>query len=316
MDKLKIMDQVTVYKNIFSDSELDLLLKEIKKSENSIEGLSFTDPDTETPYTDYHGEQPKNKKDGSLIYTWVPWYTFGSKSIWGPINENSFSTSQKLGYDLINNAIKKAKDDYLIDYGKSGKWVYNIENWEITDSEESLMMMSHFEILKHKRNLNEKYNIGVHTDWHNQREEEPGPKQILTFTIYLNDDYEGGEIDFVDERNKHLIVYKPKRGDVTVFPSGRPYWHGARSVVSESSKYFIRTFLSYRYEGSKRWRNGISMHGVNEWIKREQNRLEKFIQEGSSSRQLVFKGEQPQEQKNSIPIFIDDETFIDGRDIE
>jgi hypothetical protein len=66
--------------------------------------------------------------------------------------------------------------------------------------------MSGFNILKYDpKGEEELTNIGggrkdsainYHTDRDNTRENEPGEKPLLTITIYLNDNYEGGDINF------------------------------------------------------------------------------------------------------------------------
>ena len=302
-----VMDQVVVYQNLFSEEELSFLIKIIKDSE---EPVYEYDKDThlKAAYYNDQGKQPERREDNSGIYTWTPWYDFGSKSIWGIPENQDEKNIQFVGYNILNSAIIKCKNFYLNKYSKIGKWVYDID-WN--DKED--LTFSTLEILKHKKNIDTKYTIEPHTDWHNQREEEPGPKQILTFTIYLNDDYDGGEIDFVDEINKHLIVYKPKKGDLVVFPSGRPYWHGARAVTSDVSKYFIRTFLSYRYKGSERWIQGVLNHGLTLWIDLENKRIAEYIEEGNASRQVLWEGQSVSSNKNSLPLFINKETYIDGR---
>ena len=318
MNKINIMPQVTVYRDILSENDINLLLNQIYESQKDIVDLEKTKPE-ESVYRDYHGPQPELRNDNSLIYTWTPWYTFGLRSIWSdPYDMKKNKKEHIKGFSLIRNAIKTVHFDYLNDWKDNGKWTYEITDWDIVapDREDaSNMSLSTFEILQHKLNLEEDYTIAVHTDWHNHREEEPGPKQIITYTIYLNDDYEGGEIDFVDEENKKVFVYKPKKGDITVFPSGRPFWHGARSVKSQPNKIFIRSFSIFRSPGSKDWIYGVRTNGLAKWIEMQNEKIKNVVEDGEVGRQLVYKGQEPNKLKRVIPIFVESEEYIDGRKI-
>lgn len=66
--------------------------------------------------------------------------------------------------------------------------------------------------------------MGPHVDAYNMDESD------LKFSIvaYLNDDYEGGEISFP---NQNLTI-KPKAGSLIIFPSGEPYYHESKEVLS------------------------------------------------------------------------------------
>lgn len=59
------------------------------------------------------------------------------------------------------------------------------------------------------------------------------PNDIATL-IYINDNYEGGEIHFPD----HDISIKPKAGDLLCFPDTPEFLHGVNKV-SGSSRYTI-----------------------------------------------------------------------------
>jgi predicted 2-oxoglutarate/Fe(II)-dependent dioxygenase YbiX len=59
--------------------------------------------------------------------------------------------------------------------------------------------------------------------------------------IYLNDNYEGGEIEFVNFN----IKIKPKPGMLIVFPSMYPYAHIAHPVIS-GTKYALVTWIKDR----------------------------------------------------------------------
>ena len=95
MNKIKIMDQVTVYQDVFSDNQIDLILNEINKSDDGFDLINYSfneiDPD-QSSYLDKHGPQPKERNDGSIIQSWAPWYTYGARSIWGyPKSSERFS---------------------------------------------------------------------------------------------------------------------------------------------------------------------------------------------------------------------------------
>lgn len=64
-------------------------------------------------------------------------------------------------------------------------------------------------------------------------------KRNMSCIVYLNDDYEGGEIDFVH----HKVKIKPQAGMMAIFPSNYAYTHSACPVTA-GSKYAIVTWLN------------------------------------------------------------------------
>lgn len=96
--------------------------------------------------------------------------------------------------------------------------------------------------------------MGYHTDYFSV--EEPAGEFALTCTMYLNDNYEGGEVCF--KTNGEDYVYKPQAGDVMVFPSGHPdllsedgvCLHGVRKIT-EGLKYFVRIFYQIPNQAMK-----------------------------------------------------------------
>jgi predicted 2-oxoglutarate/Fe(II)-dependent dioxygenase YbiX len=84
-----------------------------------------------------------------------------------------------------------------------------------------------------------KYNVGEyfgsHYDCHSTN------KRSIAVLIYLNDDYEGGELEFVHFNLK----IKPKAGTVILFPPNYPYRHVA-NAVTKGEKYAAVTWYSER----------------------------------------------------------------------
>jgi predicted 2-oxoglutarate/Fe(II)-dependent dioxygenase YbiX len=63
----------------------------------------------------------------------------------------------------------------------------------------------------------------------------------VSVIVYLNDDYEGGELEFVN----FGIKIKPPAGSLFIFPSNYPYAHIAHPVT-EGTKYALVTWLHDR----------------------------------------------------------------------
>lgn len=62
-------------------------------------------------------------------------------------------------------------------------------------------------------------------------------KRKVSFVFYINDDYEGGEIEFKDFAGQK--PYKPKAGTLLMFPSYPEYLHRVVPVVSGTKYVFI-----------------------------------------------------------------------------
>jgi hypothetical protein len=60
---------------------------------------------------------------------------------------------------------------------------------------------------------------------------------VISGVMYLNDNYEGGEIDFVNQK----ISIKPEAGSIIIFPSYEPYVHHPKKIIS-GNKYMIPLF--------------------------------------------------------------------------
>lgn len=127
---------------------------------------------------------------------------------------------------------------------------------------------------KYDRNINFMKNdltMQYHTDFIMSQKDMPGEKFYITCTMYINDDYEGGDIDFwVDGKTFSL---KPKAGDIVVFPSQEPYYHGVK-VIKNGEKFFVRNFVMYNYDGSPEWLANLEKYGPDKWSEMEKERIQ------------------------------------------
>jgi len=60
---------------------------------------------------------------------------------------------------------------------------------------------------------------------------------VISGVMYLNDDYDGGEIDFPNQG----VSIKPKAGSIIIFPSTYPYVHHPKKINS-GNKYMVPLF--------------------------------------------------------------------------
>lgn len=119
--------------------------------------------------------------------------------------------------------------------------------------------------------------MSFHTDWQGEKADARGDKFKITCTMYLNDEYEGGEIAFAvtdtpeDESTYDVFKYRPKAGDIMVFPSTPPYHHGVLKVTS-GSRYIVRNFWTEYFPGTPEWLAGEAEHGPEKWAELEKER--------------------------------------------
>jgi hypothetical protein len=259
-DKKTIMPFVVLYKNLFNDTEeiLDLL---------------------------------KDSKKTKVLVEWEPWYELGQRTRFEFIDESDITENEKKHWMFqkrIYGALTDAYKDYILDWTKpeviakykntnpnlQEDWSHVfgdfVTRWDfencITEDSQDGWLSSPVEVLKHDHTVgrNLELAIGYHLDAFNSKDA-AGPKSIITGTVYLNDDYEGGEISFLNEFDSSIITYKPKKGDLIVFPSAKPFFHAAQKVYG-NDKYLIRNFLLWNHSGSDRYKEGEQKFGKDQWL--------------------------------------------------
>lgn len=117
-------------------------------------------------------------------------------------------------HDAIFQAVRQCVDDY------GNYWGVGIRSYEA------------FNFVKYE-------GAGTHFKIHADH----GPTYVTTVSIvvYLNDDYEGGEIWF--PRMDNLSI-KPKAGDIVIFPSTYIYEHASQDMIS-GTKYSVVIMSDY-----------------------------------------------------------------------
>lgn len=142
------------------------------------------------------------------------------------------------------------------------------------------------------------FHMNYHTDFAFSLKGNPGKKSITTTTMYLNDNYLGGEVVYNIESRLARPYYKrseqfpedegyisgrailaPEKGDVVVFPAGNPdylsengYYFHCVNRVQGGDKYFVSFFNSYLYHGSEDYQDGVKEYGEELWTWLEQRR--------------------------------------------
>jgi hypothetical protein len=147
----------------------------------------------------------------------------------------------------------------------------------------------------HISNETQKHGMRYHSDYMPEQADAPGYKFVITCTIYFNDDYEGGEVDFV--MGDKLVKYKPEAGDLLVFPSGhpeyltedgKPYLHGVMPSYNKN-KYLARMYWQKYQTGTDQWYENEQKFGKETWAKM-QPRLEQTFREQHPQRNEIKNG--------------------------
>lgn len=150
----------------------------------------------------------KNLNDFTSIPRWQEWtasgdvsYEFGyQKRFKDSVDSDTNIDIQKINY-ILKKAIVEASEDYSKHYSVNiGK----------------LMPLS---ISKYSTGKS----MGPHVDDYNN-----GEDPNISVVLYLNDNYEGGEINFPNQN----ITIKPEAGSIVIFPSVEPYYHQSLPVKS------------------------------------------------------------------------------------
>jgi hypothetical protein len=143
--------------------------------------------------------------------------------------------------EFMNEIIKVRKetlDDYVNDHIDSDIWPLDLKK-QYPFEDKSLH--SHFSVIKTLHNIK---SVSVrhpffHLDAIPSPVNEFDRNHIITTMIYLNDEYEFGEIKFYDKENG-FVYYKPEAGDVIIFPSFYPFYHNPNMPIGQN-RYAIRS---------------------------------------------------------------------------
>jgi len=230
-------------------------------------------------------------------------------------NESEEDKNQKKLINSIYDAYHEVVTDYLKEYLNAGDWQDYIDESHIPQANEyknnSLWNASWLSFLTYTKREYETENINrsagdrrrltmeFHTDYDDKYSDLPASKPFITVTAYLNDDYEGGEICFIDEVTGKLYSYKAKPGDITVFPSSAPYWHGVLPSYG-TERYLVRAFLMYNYAGSKEILEQYGEQPHEFWENLAKERYKKF-QETEDPKKMLTIVFMPGEEVNIKP---------------
>lgn len=169
---------------------------------------------------------------------WGEWMACsGQAYVYGTNKSISSSDSADEKNNYIYSILQKAFDDVARDYANAQG---------ITDEPKLFPM---YPIKKYMPGTF----MGAHFD-----QQEGDERLKVSFVLYLNDDYEGGEISFTisspngvlknaspepdfalaEQKGGYTFAVKPKAGSIIVFPPSPPYHHTAH-LVKSGYKYMV-----------------------------------------------------------------------------
>lgn len=205
--------------------------------------------------------------DGKYVLgKWDPWAHFGTYTQVKDSSQFDSELSQDERFireKEFTEEVQKAYDQVIMDYvEKTG--IALPESWRFSGCSYS-KYFDQIDVMSNKMTMQ------YHTDHITSQKDMPGDKFYITCTMYINDDYEGGDIEFYVDGV--LTNHKPVAGDIVVFPSTEPYFHGVKTIYN-GEKFFVRNFVMYTFPGTKEWLDNQLKFGAYRWAKEELKRIE------------------------------------------
>jgi hypothetical protein len=240
IEYVEIYPKIHLYKNLLPDNEK--LYKIMKNSENNSNGKYF-------------------------LKTWDQWSIFGTYSQAKGDHEECEYGPEYDDEKYLENRVRQAYENAINHYIKT-------TNFNLPEGSE-LVSSSFSKYKKDVVDIKSKLAMNYHTDFIKSEADMPGRKFLITCTTYINDDYDGGSVEFYITDNGDTISYKPKAGEILVFPSGEPYYHGVKNIHN-GEKFFIRNFMmSAPFPGTEEWLKNQREFGAYRWSKMEMERIDK-----------------------------------------
>jgi hypothetical protein len=271
----KILEYVEIYPKIFVYKNL---FKDINKTCNLL--------------------KEANEQTEGILSPWTQWSHFGEYL--NPIFKNmshSLSISQIRNIKTQNQKQEEQKlailelyenfylstQDYILknnvefDINKTiiNKVGTEVNEWKITGPS----------IAKYKTTIEDPIAMTYHSDYIREPIVSPGYKFAITALAYFNDDYSGGEIDFIV--NGEAYMYKPEAGDFLIFPSGHPdiltkdnsvYLHGVMPAKG-TNKILSRMYWTKYSVGDDLWFKKEKEFGKEVWESMQPDIMQKFRDE-------------------------------------
>ena len=206
----------------------------------------------------------ESSEQSNFFQQWTPWAQYGTytqakeQPLLEAAEKNEIFYEEKALFEEIANSYDKAISHYFkhtgIEIPEGAR--YSGQSW-----------CKYFNLIDTLKN---KMTMQYHTDFIISQKDMPGEKFHTTCTFYINDNYNGGDIEFyVDDK---FVNHKPSAGDLLVFPSGEPFYHGVKTIP-DGNKFFIRNFVMFDYDGSKEWLANQKRYGAYRWSKQEIERI-------------------------------------------
>lgn len=264
LERVELYPKIFVYKNLFKD-----ILKTL--------------------------EILKDESEDAIFSPWTQWSQFGEyinpifKDYWHTMSieqmkeietKTEKEEAQKLVVLEVFANFHLATQDYIlrnnIEFDKD-KILVNHEGESF-----NLWTTNGPSIARYRTDLDEPLAMTYHSDYVREPIVSPGYKFGITALTYFNDDYEGGEIDFIVDGEAYM--YKPEAGDLLIFPSGHPeiltkedqvYLHGVMPVTKEK-KYICRMYWMKYDLGSDEWFEKEAEFGKDVWKEMQPKIMEEF----------------------------------------
>ena len=266
LEPIEIYPKIFVYKNLFKD--INNTYSQLKNS---------------------------NGKEDGLFSPWTQWSHFGeylnpifldySNSLSVESIEQIQTTTEKqesqrlVMLELFKN-FYLATEDYArrngVDLDKEKTILANdgttMNEWKMTGPS----------IVRYRTDIDDPIAMTYHSDYIREPIMSPGYKFAITALAYFNDEYEGGDIDFI--ANGEAYMYKPEAGDFLVFPSGHPeilrdgdnvYIHGVMPPVG-TNKYLSRMYWMKYSIGDPEWFKKQEEFGKDVWAEMQSDIMQKF----------------------------------------
>lgn len=159
------------------------------------------------------------------VTAWEPWYASSDTNahVYGEVKfmskhllDAESDPQIKQDSEYVISTLVASMEDCAREYAK----IYDIDNDLLDYAVHALNMPgTKYGINKYYENMY----MGPHVDWN-----EFNSDITYTIVVYLNDDYEEGELFFVNPEINLKI--KPKKGSIVMFPSVEPYLHQSCNI--------------------------------------------------------------------------------------